>query len=280
MKSIAIPIAIAIALFACFVYSTPLDATSDTKYKPFIGRSAIQSNDCDAKLNSLNFTMNKLLILFDRDVVEIPSLQWFKTEYCGQFMIRYKEIFEYRKCLKSFVRSIFTFIMSNVKNMYKKFCLDEKEMQIAFDHLKCMDNETKPEITHASDMLYKGVTYVSKLENVDEIFPATCCGINLMLDEIQDILGRICPSKSRPDTPEFALSFIKTILSDMFEMMCGKYPTTQTCNEQHPELMINIDREIRNASTVYDSFILPLRDVLLKLDETVNVEDKFEKKNN
>jgi len=279
MKSIAIPIAIAIALFAYFVYSTPLDAKSDLKYKPFIGRSAVQSGECDAKLNSLNFTMNKIIILFDRTVIEIPSLQWFKTEYCGHFMERYKEIFEYRKCLKSFVRTIFTIIMGNVKNMYKKFCLDEKEMEIAFDHLKCMDNETKPEVMEASDMLYKGVTYISTLENLDEIFPATCCGLNLMLDEIRDILARLCPGKSRPDTPQFAISFLRTILSDMFEMLCGKYPTTQSCNEQNPKMMSDLNREIRNASTVYDSFVLPLRDVLLKLDENVNVEDKIEKKN-
>jgi len=280
MKSIAIPIAIAIALFACFVYSTPLDAKSDLKYKPLSGRSAVQSAECDAKLNSLNFTMNKIIILFDRTVIKIPSLQWFKTEYCGQFMIRYKEIFEYRKCLKSFVRTIFTFIMGNVKNMYKKFCFDEKEMQIAFDHLKCMDNETKPEVMEASDMLYKGMTYISTLQNVDEIFPATCCGLNLMLDMLHDMLVRLCPGKSRPDTPEFTLSFLKTILSDMFEMMCGKYPTTQSCNEQHPKMMDDLNLEIRNASTVYDSFMLPLRDILLKLDENINVEDKIEKKKN
>lgn len=276
MKSIAIPIAIAIALFACFVYSKPLE---EEPYKPLQSRSAIQSPECDAKLNSLNFTMNKIIILFDRNVTEIPSIDWFKTEYCGHFMERYKELFEYRKCLKSFVRTIYTIIMGNVKGMYKKFCLNDNEVQIAFDHLKCMDNETKPEVMEASDMLYKGVSYISTLQNVDEIFPATCCGLNRMLDIVRETLVRLCPGKSRPDTPEYTLSFIKAIMSDMFDMLCGKYPTTESCNEQHPAMMSDLNRELTNVSTVYDSFMLPLRDVLLKLDENVNIEGVEKKKN-
>ena len=265
--------AIAIVLIVSSVSSLPFIAESNKHANGpqeldlrIFKRAAIQSAECDEARRVGNDAMNKMLIIFDRNVTEVPSLIWFKTNYCDKFVGWHKKLFEYRKCLKPFAQTVFSFVMGDIKAMYNEYCINEKEMELAFEHLKCMDNDTKPEIMRISDMIHKSISYMSTLRNVYDILPASCCGTHLILDEMNQTLTKLCPSKSRPDTPEFASHFFKAILSDI-EIWCENYQTIESCNQQQQDMMSDLRREMRNTTPVYESFMISWWNVLLRLDE-------------
>src|SRR2546423_1325109 len=62
---------------------------------PHTNHHAVQ---CEAQRIARNHAIDKILILFDRNVTEIPSLAWFKTNYCDNFMEWHRQVFAYRKC--------------------------------------------------------------------------------------------------------------------------------------------------------------------------------------
>ena len=84
-------------------------------------------------------------------------------------------------------------------------------------------------------------------------------------------LIRICKGKGLPDTPRFAMNMISSLLSDSLDLLCGKYPTVESCEQQHPLLMKGIDMAMLDHRRFNFTAVIPLLDIIQKLDGKINV---------
>lgn len=252
-----------LALIVGFVYTLPFGSQSSEKL------------NCVQELKNLNHTLIKALFLFDPEIIHYEDANDFKFRYCDFVPDYYKQVLQYKKCLTPFLRTIFTFMMRNVKEIYNQYCLVEEKRELAVRHLKCMDNETKPEIIDIKDIIYDVIMYVHRLEDLDEIIPATCCAIKEGMREAAVRITRICHEKGLPDTPQFALQLIQIVISDAFDMMCGKYPSVEACWELQPKLMKGIVDTINSNHTeaAYDMFFLPVLEIIKRIDKDFNIQE-------
>lgn len=252
-----------LAFIVGFVYTLPFGSQSSGKL------------DCVQELKNLNYTLIKALFLFDPEIIHYEDSNDFQVRYCDLFPDYYRQVLQYKKCLTPFLRTLFAFIMRNIKGIYNEYCLVEEKRELAVRHLKCMDSETKPEILDIKNILYDVIMYVHRLKDLDEIIPAACCAVKEGIRETEVRIKRICHGKGLPDTPQFALQLIQIVISDAFDMMCGKYPSVEVCWELQPKLMKGIVGTINSNHTEvgYDVFFLPVLEILKRLDKDFNIQE-------
>lgn len=133
-----------------------------------------------------------------------------------------------------------------------------------------MDSTTKAEFLVIRDKITSLLVYIKDLPNIDDVIPATCCGTRKLLDDTEKDLVRVCSGKGRPDTPKFAVNLINDLISDATDIMCGKFPTVGACVAERPVLAEGISHVLSNYSRHDFSFVVPLLEVIQRLDGKIN----------
>lgn len=161
--------------------------------------------------------------------------------------------------------------MTNVKKVYKQFCLNPKQLQLAYEHVKCMDETTKGDFIEIYHKIVSVVMHVSELGKLDDIIPATCCGTKIVLEQGVMDLARICNGKGRTDTPQFVMGLVSSVLAEALDIMCAKWPTVSSCHIQRPDLVAGMVTAMTNYTKYDFSPVRPLLKIINKLDSTINV---------
>ena len=59
-------------------------------------------------------------------------------------------------------------------------------------------------------------------------------------------IHHICFGKGLSNTPEIALELLQSVLSETIDLICAKYPTVESCWEQQPKVMKELEDAILN----------------------------------
>jgi len=226
---------------------------------------------CDRKLKVVEDMVEKMLVLFDAKVTAFPSVEFLNETYCRKFPDWYKIALQFKPCLPSFTRTLFGVTMTNVKKVYKLFCQNPGQLRLAYEHVKCMDETTKGDFIEIYHKIVNVIVHVSKMENLDDIIPAACCGTKIALDQGMIDLARICNGKGRTDTPQFVMSLVSSVISDALDIMCAKWPTVSSCHIQRPDLVGGIVTAMTNYTKYDFSPVRPLLKIMERLDSKINV---------
>lgn len=159
--------------------------------------------------------------------------------------------------------------MKNIKELHRANC-GRESLNLSFTHVTCMDSTTKAEFLEIRDKITSLLVYIKDLPNIDDVIPAICCGTDKLLDDSRKDFVRICRGKARPDTPQFAVNLINSIISDATDIMCGKFSTLGVCVVERPVLAEGILHVLSNYSRHDFSVVVPLLEVIQRLDGKIN----------
>lgn len=222
--------------------------------------------DCDDLLRKADQGLNKIMFFSDPQIDGFHSAQHLKTDYCDPYPTYLKMATNYTKCLKSFSRTLLTMVARNVKKIHKTICDNPDKLDEAYSHVKCMDATNKEEIAKVGYMGVSLVDFVSGLEKVDDIIPAACCGQRVYVQRSTEKISEICSDKTGPNTGEFLSLIIKSMLGDVIDLICGKYPDNESCEREIPQLFNQTKESLDQFKVLNHSFAYPTVKMLKRLD--------------
>jgi len=147
---------------------------------------------------------------------------------------------KYRQCLKPFPAQIFNIIFNNMKKTHKDFCETEETKRMAFYHLQCLTPETKPEFVTVANLIVSMMTYVSKLDDLNEAIPSMCCGIKMLIPTAYEAMEKTCTAVGRKASGKWLTNLVAGTMDDAMDIMCGAYPTLQDCAKKVPHVIPRI----------------------------------------
>lgn len=245
-----------LASFLCIISCVQLAPASEDK----------NDVNCEDLLMKGDHAFNKIMFLGDTNVTHFTSKQDLKERYCEPFLGWIKTISNYTKCLKAFSKSVLNIVLSNIKKIHKNSCFDDAKLSEAYSHAKCMDSENKEKIASTVNIGVAYVQFISELPNVDDIIPALCCGSVEYFKSIESIIDASCRSKTGPNTGKYILGLIRNVFSDAMDLMCGKFPTEQSCQSQIPELFKQVSDSMKQNKHYNHSLAIPLVEMVKRLD--------------
>jgi hypothetical protein len=256
-------------------FTTTVSTTSTIKVASTTAatsRAATLKNDkCSDSLLDLDKKISNILFFLQPEFVSWKDSNEMRSHYCSKVPGWMKEAQEYRPCLKAFPRTIFNIILTNVKKAFKRFCLNPESMRLAVSHVKCLDNETRPGFLDIGDKVTTLLYHVSNMTDIDQVIPGVCCGANHLLIYCKEDIEKMCKSRARDDTDEFFINLVKSLLSDALDLMCGKFSSPKDCRAGAPDVYDNLLVAIDNRRRHSVSLIVPLLEVIQKLDGQVNL---------
>jgi len=144
-------------------------------------------------------------------------------------------------------------------------------------HLQCLNNETKKHFVDIGNKITSVLYHVNddvSSKDLNNVIPGVCCAVSVVLLDIKNDLKTICDGRSPSDTDQFVINFIKAILSDAIDIVCGKYNTIEVCKETQPNITAGIEESLTERKSSYENtLVVPLLDIINKLDSEVNLKD-------
>ena len=223
--------------------------------------------ECDEMLRMADGGMDKIMFFSDPAISQFKSPEDLKQKYCDPYPTYLKMLTNYTRCLKPFSRSLLKMSARNMRNIQKTICENPRKLEEAYSHVKCMDPSTKEEIAKVSYMGVSMAVFVSELEKVDDIIPAACCGQRVFVRKSMDRINQICSPRTGLNTGEFLSLMLNSMLGDVVDMICGKFPDDASCEKQIPRLFNETVTSIDDFQMRNHSYILPSVKMLKRLDE-------------
>jgi len=91
-----------------------------------------------------------------------------------------------------------------------------------------------------------------------------------MLEMATVTLDGVCKPHAQNDSGNFLVGIVNGCFSEITDLMCGKYPDIQKCQELEPEITKDIIGKIDNISLrSNDTIMVTLIQVLQKMDESI-----------
>ena len=197
------------------------------------------------------------------------------NNYCNKVPGWLKEIYTFKSCLKPFPRTIFHIIIRNIRVGFKKFCGDQEKRVVTMSHLRCLNNSTKDTFVDLGNKITSVLYHISyNITDLNDVIPGACCAVNIVIPETKSDLERTCAGLSPPNTPEFFIDFVKAVMSDAIDIVCGKYNSPEICLATQPGITRDIMDSLKKRRSLYENtLIVPLLDIINKLDNNVNLDE-------
>lgn len=171
--------------------------------------------------------------------VDIPkTIEELEKDHCTRIKSDVSCVYEYRSCLKLFPRTIFNMIIKNVKsNVIKNLC-DTKEGKSEFiKHMSCFDPTNIQLLHQIINNLTVIIDHVAVKSSDELIIPSLCCGYFKIQEDGLSLLNNLCMNKTGPGTAKFAMSLMRSVVSDSVDLGCGRYSSKKACDELLPDVM-------------------------------------------
>ena len=226
---------------------------------------------CRRKEVTADSSAKKIFLLTDPDVKQLFKVEDFDSNYCQKFPSWIKDVSDYKICMKPFQKSIFNMAIMSMKKTYKRFCLNNEAKELVFNHLRCLDPETKESFLGVGDRITTGLTYIADLKTVNDMIPALCCSISYVSQEGLKIATDACRNKTGPETGKFIVDITYSALADAVEIMCNGYSSPSECQAKVPVLMTDM-KQVLDRPTRHDySPLIPMLKFLNRMDKEINV---------
>lgn len=234
-------------------------------------RSDVSALTCQEKEDAADKSAAKIFLLTDPNVRQFKTLDQFDQRYCQMFPSWIKDMSNYRSCLRPFQKTLFNMMIISMRRTWKKFCTNQKSMEVVFQHLKCIDPETKPVFMRMGDKITTGVTYLANLPQVNDMIPGLCCSLLDVSEEGEQITAEACRDKTGPETGKFVVEVTYSALSDAVEIMCGNFQTKADCEAKVPDLMRNMTAVLASPKHHNHSPLKPMLKFVNRMDKEFNV---------
>lgn len=107
-------------------------------------------------------------------------------------------------------------------------------------------------------------------EDKQKLIKGVCCGARFLRDIAISKLTILCKPFSGEKTGAWMTQIVYGCFQDVIDLMCGKYPTTDKCQELEPVIYKDMKTKIENASLLDNSSIaVGIINVISKLDESI-----------
>ena len=156
--------------------------------------------------------------------------------------------------------------------MHKSVCLDDEKLTQAYSHVKCMDKDTKQGLAYTVTVITSFANFVSKLEDVDEIIPAICCGNKNVTDQCYKIIDDLCLHRTGPATARYIVNIVYSAFSEVFDMMCSKFPDDNACQKHAPRMYSELKNALANVINYNHTLTIPFIKIIRKLDGQVTTD--------
>lgn len=78
---------------------------------------------------------------------------------------------------------------------------------------------------------------------ISDVLGYTCCSYNLVMERIRTQIGAACEAKGvRGDETNFLSSFVKSVLGDSIDLVCGSFATIDVCKQKMPKAFEEITK--------------------------------------
>lgn len=237
------------------------------------GQTKPTSEQCVEQKKLLDSAVGNITMVINSDVVEYPDIEDFDDKYCKPFLSWYRVLSGFKPCLKSFTRTLFAFVGTNMKKLHKEFCAIEDKKVLAFNHLKCMNPKSKPEFMKVGKMTNNFVSFIQELPDENDIIPSFCCGYLNVSASSTEQFEASCQTQGRSGSGVFMGNIVKSLLSDAIDMMCGAYSKPADCQTPKMKSLMAAMAERLRSTTVYPykSIMPPVLEIFKRMDGKMNV---------
>ena len=230
--------------------------------------------ECAARTPVVDSAVDNMTMVISENVNGYPTMDDFVNEYCSPFPDWFRDLNSYKPCLKAFTRTLYAFVATNIKKIYKEFCTSDEKKLIAFNHLTCFNPESKPVFMDIGAKVKTFAYYIADLPDIDDIIPVFCCGYLNVTVTLTEQVERDCARQGKVGSGVFIGKIVKALFADAVDFICGRYQTSADCST--PKLTGAMDAmvEKQKLKTVFKhkSLVLPVLDVFARLDSKINVD--------
>lgn len=175
---------------------------------------------------------------------------------------------QYKTCLKPFQASLLSLINYNVKQVYRKLCKNDKRIQEAYEHLKCLLPDGREMVNRYKDKILTVIDYVTNATGFDQLIERGCCGIAMIVEDFEETFDDFCKGRNGLQSGKFVVSLATACFSDVWNMICAKHPTVQSCSERNPEIAAELRQILTHPYPSQPNTMDYIVKFLAKLDET------------
>jgi hypothetical protein len=216
-----------------------------------------------------------MLIIFDPDFKPFATSQDFSKNYCRPFSKWFSVVKDYKNCLDSFKKTLYTSITNNVRKTHRKYCSDQEGVKTAFSHLKCITGETLTPVKYLAKQFQSFLMAVSTTSDKEDkkdnekLIQSLCCGSRIMKERAVSSLTDICSSRTgNKQSGTFLTDIVYGVFSEIIDLTCAKYPSVEKCKQLTPEVTRQMQRVMDNPIISQDSSIMTsIINILYSLDE-------------
>lgn len=187
-----------------------------------------------------------------------------------------KSMGDYRPCLRSFPKQLFSMVLSNAKKNVKSICATSNQRNEFLNNMKCFTDETFPEFVQLGHDITSLVEYLSNMTNIDDMIPGLCCGYQMIMSNSRQVLEKLCNQQGVGESgPNYFLGLVQAAMSDAIDMMCGSYTTSEVCQKKKP-LLVEELKSFQNSTTGvrYNyTMTIPFLKVIDRIDSETNINN-------
>lgn len=264
MKSFLVPLPL-LLLISCYL----LNSTAAAAGQP-------RSARCTEMRGHMEEAWKKMLIITDVTSSEpmfFETSQEFHVKYCDNFSKWMSTMMQYEQCLRNYPKSIYHMVAKAARKSFKYICSDDRSMEATVKHLRCFNPQTRNQTRVVADKFVHYFEVAVRMQDVDEVLPALCCGAyDLMLQIKQDIM-RICAPLTGKETADFLADLFWRDFHDLLILGCRgpiKW-SSWTCDKEYRDLTVYMKNELKRPAHYSNSFMTSLMRVVRRLDKGRNL---------
>ena len=229
--------------------------------------------DCDSQKMLLDGAVDNMTMLLNEWETGFTSVEDLNNEYCIPFPEWFRVMNAYKRCLKAFPRTLFAFVGTNIKKIYKEFCMTEEKRIFAYSHLSCMKPSNKKFFTDISIQVRNFADFMSKVP-IDDVIPGFCCGYLNLTNDFEERFENECTRQGKQGSGRFISNIIKSLFIDSIDIMCGKYSKPDDCNEPRLGRMLDdmLTQSRNRTKFPFKSPVVPVLKILDRMDGKVNLD--------
>jgi len=109
------------------------------------------------------------------------------------------------------------------------------------------------------------------VEDKNDLVKNLCCGARYLVVMASNSLDEVCKPHAQYDSGTFITNIVYGCFSDTIDLMCGKYPDMETCQELEPEVTADMKEKIDKTNLLSnDTLLVSLIRTLERMDESID----------
>ncbi|XP_074601276.1 uncharacterized protein LOC141855231 isoform X2 [Brevipalpus obovatus] len=196
----------------------------------------------------------KNILLMNKDV-DVPRNETALREWCRPMVSLSRRMSEHARCEKPFPAQIVKILSNTLKRPIKFLC--QKNRKETVETFNCMSKEYTLRIRNETTQFLKVLDYVASNLTQDETLPMFCCAFAEIIERVEVKIES--PKCSNPGIvpSRFLVERLRSVVDDIFDLICGPYKTVAICEEKVPKNMTSLRRAALSDSDTAHGVFLP-----------------------